>query len=80
MNKQRRAKLKRALVLLDKAFCLVEEAMDEEQEALDNLPDGIKEGERGQEMEHFCYVLEEIKDAIDEQKDTLMDEFEIDFE
>ena len=32
------------------------------------------------EKEHFVYTLEEIKDAIDEQKDTLMDEFEIDFE
>ena len=57
MNKDRRERLRRIVEDL-------ESIRDEEQEALDNLPEAIGYGERGEAM------LEAV-DAIDEARDTL---------
>lgn len=37
---------------------------DEEQEAYDNLPDGIRESDRGEAMDDAICTLEEAMDAI----------------
>jgi hypothetical protein len=52
MNQQRRDKIAQAVLLL-------QEARDEEQDAFDNLPEGLQSGERGQAMEASVSHLDE---------------------
>lgn len=59
MNKARRKKL-------EEAFNLIFEAVEEEQEAFDNLPESFQYSDKGQVMEENIGRLEEAKDAIEE--------------
>lgn len=64
MNKQRRTKINEALVLIDRAREILEEVRDEEQESFDNLPEGLQEGERGEQMQENIDALEEFLDNL----------------
>lgn len=70
MNRQRRKRVQEALDLMQQATEILAEVADEEEEAFDNLPEGIQESERGQQMEEVLDVLdgacESIGDAIAE--------------
>ena len=66
MNKQRRTKINEALVLIDRAREILEEVGDEEQESFDNLPEGLQEGERGEQMQENIDALEEFLDNLEE--------------
>ena len=55
MNKERRKKLQKVTELLD-------EVITDEQDAYDNLPEGIQESERGEAMEEG---LDKLKEALD---------------
>lgn len=63
MNKQRR-------ILLEDALCRLQEAATDEQNAVDNLPEGIRESERADQMEcNVCNIeeaIELIQETIDE--------------
>lgn len=43
----------------------LEEIMDEEQEALDNLPDSLQESERGQQMQEYIDTMSSVLDDLD---------------
>lgn len=67
MNKDRRKQLDEALKLLDEAdalaqqaFEIVEAVRDEEEEAYDNLPESLQQGERGENMQSAICSLENI--------------------
>ena len=76
MNKERRAKIAdqiKRLEALNEQFSAIkseaeeiaaelEQIRDEEQEAFDNLPEGLQQGERGQACEN---AINEIGSAID---------------
>lgn len=68
MNKQRRAKLSDANMLLSKAVTIVEFARDEEQDSFDNLPENLQDGDRGEAMEE---AIEELQTAIDSINDAM---------
>lgn len=51
---------------LDSIKSSVEEIRDEEQEAFDNMPESLQEGERGQAMSTAIEALEEVVSALDE--------------
>lgn len=75
MNRQRRKDLAAALALVEQAVALLEEAAemigqarDDEQEYVDNMPDSVREGERGS-------AAQEAADALDDAW-TLLDEFD----
>ena len=53
MNKSRRATLQEALNKISEARALIEEMRDEEQEAFDNMPEGLQCSERGEQMEEY---------------------------
>ena len=59
MNKQRRAILAKIYDNLSEIRDLLEEVQCKEQDAFDNLPEGIQESERGQEIEDNAYQLDE---------------------
>jgi hypothetical protein len=67
MNKARRAQINKAIELLqlidqgkaDEACSILTDARDEEQEFLDNMPEGLAEGEKGEAAESAIASLDE---------------------
>lgn len=70
MNRERRKQVREAIDLLQQATEILAVVAEQEEEAFDNLPEGIQESERGQQMEEILDVLdgacESIDDAIEE--------------
>ncbi len=71
MNKQRRKYIASALVYLEWAMDIIETAKNEEEEAFYNLPEGIQESERGEQMEEYISTLEEIFDDIEYMQEKI---------
>lgn len=71
MNKLRRKELNSIIEILEEANSRLEMVKDEEQEAFDNLPEGIQYSERGEQMEEYVSQMDEAYDSIQEAIDTL---------
>lgn len=65
MNKARRKEIARAITLMEKAREILEEVMDEEQEAFDNMPESLQCSERGEAMEEYISTIEEVMEYLD---------------
>ena len=61
MNQERRARLKHTLDALEAALDELECLQEEEEEALDNIPENLRESERASQMD---YDIEEISNAV----------------
>lgn len=59
MNKDRRAKLQNAIDL-------IEDVIDEEQDAYDNMPENLQYSEKGEKMDEGIDSLETAKDILEE--------------
>ena len=53
----------------------LEEIRDEEQDAFDNLPEGIQESERGEQMEEYISQMESAIDDMENAKSSLEEVF-----
>jgi vacuolar-type H+-ATPase subunit E/Vma4 len=71
MNKQRRAKLYQAINLLDNASEIIEAAVDEEQDCLDNMPENLQDSDRCAVMEDAIDCLNAAIDDIASVKDSI---------
>ena len=71
MNKQRRATIAKAFDKIAEAMEILEGVKDEEQEALDNLPDSFRYGERGEEMEGYVEMLDEAINSLDDANSVI---------
>jgi len=65
MNNERRKEIRRGIDLLTEAQDIFETVQGEEQDAFDNMPEGLQESERGERMEEVAGLLDGIKDAIE---------------
>lgn len=65
MNKMRRRQIANAIKLIEQAAEILEQVMDDEQEAFDNLPESLQGSERGEAMEGYIYTIEEFLDTLD---------------
>lgn len=70
MNAARRKNIAKVSDLLDEARALLSEVIAEEQDALDNMPDSLRDADRGQQMEEYISAMDdamsEIEAAIDQ--------------
>lgn len=66
MNKERRKRIREAMEALDTAHDILIDVFDEEQEAFDNLPEGIQNGERGEQMSGYIETLAEQDSALED--------------
>ena len=87
MNKERRKQLAEAVSVLndaqqklDYAKEIIDGVHDEEEDAMDALPDGIRDGERGEAMqeniddlENVSSELETLSDSVQEQIDAVQE-------
>lgn len=71
MNKIRRKRLDEAHSLLLQAVEIIREVQEEEQGAYDNMPEGLQESERGEQMQEYADSLGEIVDGVEEYCGTL---------
>lgn len=71
MNGRRREKLRRASEYLGFAKELIEKALDEEQDTLDNLPENLSESDRAAKMENAVDSLEDASSGIDDVMDSV---------
>ena len=65
MNRESRARLSAVNEKLAEILCELEEIRNEEEEAYDNLPEGIQQSERGEAMETAIDTLQEIYDNVE---------------
>lgn len=73
MNKQRRKVLAEVVAKIDEAMELLESVQGEEQEAFDNMPEGIQVSERGETMEEYISTMEEQLSYLEDAKMELED-------
>ena len=66
MNSKRCAYLNAAVDMLRQSKSIVERAQEEEQDALDNLPENLEDSERYSKMENAADSLSDACDALDE--------------
>ena len=73
MNRDRRKALKVILGQMEELTSKIEEVkealqevIDEEEEALGNLPESIQDSERGETMQGYIDAMEEVVEALDE--------------
>ncbi len=71
MNRKRRKKLEAAFEKISDAIEILDDAISEEQESLDNLPDNFKYGERGEEMQGYLEMLNEARDYLDDANSVI---------
>ena len=80
MNRIRRKDMSKALELLDQAKVLellgqakdiIEACRDEEQEAYDNLPEGIQSSDRGELMDGYIYEMEDAMESIESAMESI---------
>ena len=71
MNKARKKMIKDGYDLIMQAKSLIDTAIEEEQEAFDNLPESLQLSERGEEMEANVELLQECSDNLDEAINAL---------
>jgi hypothetical protein len=65
MNKKRRSVLREINERLSSIRDEIETVMDEEQDAYDNLPDGLREADRGETMADNVSELQGVIDTLD---------------
>jgi len=65
MNAERRKTLVKAQDLIEQGVALLEEARDEEQEAFDNMPEGLRSSERGEKSQACIDAIQEVIDGIE---------------
>lgn len=76
MNAFRRKELQRAIELIEQASEIIDNVMNDEQEALDNMPESLQYSERGEAMQEaidnlsyldsdFESLIESIQEVIE---------------
>lgn len=71
MNNKRRELLKSAISLLDRVSSIVNNAIDQEQDCLDNMPENLQMSERYENMEAAVECLEEAILHLDDARSRI---------
>lgn len=66
MNKERRNQISKIITSLETLRYEIENLREDEQEAFDNLPEGIQCSDRGEAMEAAASELDDAYNSIDE--------------
>lgn len=76
MNVQRRKAIEKILGQVEDLKMEIENIMDEEQEAYDNLPESLQDSERGTKMQDAIEHLNDADNSIGDVIDYLYEIFE----
>lgn len=64
MNKKRRTLLASAKAMLESAANIIEQASEQENDCMDNLPENLQDSERYEKMEHAVANLDDALDHV----------------
>lgn len=73
MNAERRNQLDKIHSKLLEAIQELEEVMEAEEEARDNMPESLQGGERYEASEEASYAMEEARDEIESAADKILE-------
>ena len=71
MNNKRREILRKAVRFLDSASNLISNALEQEEDCLDNMPENLQMSDRYEVMEAAIDHLEDASSLLDEAKDKI---------
>jgi len=71
LNNKRRASLKDAVALLDRAAAIIEQVAEQEQDCLDNIPENLQESDRYEAMETAVDCLEDAAADLESAKEKI---------
>lgn len=71
MNKQRRKEIEAVKDRILECIDELESIRDDEQDAYDNLPESFQEGERGEQMQEYIYLIEAALDSLEDANSSL---------
>ena len=71
MNNKRRNQIAQAKHFIQQGIILLNKVKEEEENAFDNLSEGLQQTMRGEQMEENANILDETIDAINEAIDSL---------
>lgn len=73
MNKQRRKDLVDVIDCIDEAISRLTDITCEEQDAFDNLPEGLQMSSKGEAMEEAVALMDEISSDLEDVKVKISD-------
>ena len=76
MNNDRRKRIEKVQETLAELLAEIEALRDEEQEALENLPESLQETERGERMQTAADALDDAYTNLDSVNDSLTEALE----
>lgn len=65
MNKTRRKQIEKVVSILNEQYSELTDIREAEEEALDNMPEGMRYSERGEAMEAYIDALDTALDDLD---------------
>lgn len=71
MNRKRRKKISDIIIILEACIDSLQNVMNEEQDALDNIPESLQYSDKGNLMEDAIDTLQNACDQIDEVANEL---------
>jgi len=71
LNKERRKTIEAIITGLDELKCQIEDAHSEEEEYLENMPEGLQAGAKGEAAQNAMTEMENATDSIQEAIDAL---------
>lgn len=71
MNKERRKRLGEAFDKCAEIVEILESVKEEEEEAYENLPDNFRDGDKGDEMQNYIEMIEEVTGYIEDAQSVI---------
>lgn len=71
MNKKRRKEIENLRESISETKAKLQDLLDEEQQAFDNMPESIQESERGEEIQEIIEYMEAAIDSLKEATESL---------
>lgn len=69
MDKERRERISEAVGLIHQAREILEEVLDEEQKCYESLPEGMQNGEKGEQMRENMEIIEDVLGCLEDVDD-----------
>jgi len=73
MNAERRKEIARASAMIEEAKSILEQCRDDEEDYYSNMPDSIRDGEKGDKAQEAFEKLGEVVDSLDSAVSDLTD-------
>ena len=69
MDKERRERISEAVGVIHQAREILEEVLDEEQKCYESLPEGMQNGEKGEQMQENMEIIEDVLGCLEDVDD-----------